>query len=109
MDMVVLPSIQSDGVPQAILQALAMRKPVVASAIGGIPEVIQHQHTGVLVPPNNPQALAEAVVQVLRDPQSAADRARAGGQLIDAHYAVERMLDRTAAVYTAVLVEKGLV
>jgi glycosyltransferase involved in cell wall biosynthesis len=109
MDIVVLPSVQSDGVPQVILQALAMRKPVVASAVGGIPEVIQHRHTGVLVPPNDPQALARAVVQVLRDPQSAAVRARAGGQLVDAHYALEHMMDRTAAVYTAVLVEKGLV
>ncbi len=109
MDVVVLPSIKSDGVPQVILQALAMRKPVVASAVGGIPEVIQHQRTGVLVPPNDPQALAEAVVQVLRDPQSAAAWAQAGGQLIDTHYALEYMIDRTAAVYTAVLVEKGLV
>jgi glycosyltransferase involved in cell wall biosynthesis len=109
MDIVVLPSIKSDGVPQVVLQALAMHKPVVASAVGGIPEVIYHQRTGVLVPPNDPQALAEAVVQVLHNPQSAADWARAGGQLIDAHYALEHMIDRTAAVYTAVLVEKGLV
>jgi glycosyltransferase involved in cell wall biosynthesis len=109
MDVVVLPSIQSDGVPQVILQALAMRKPVVASAVGGIPEVIQHECTGVLVPPNDPQALAEAVVRVLSHPSSAAEWARAGGQLIDTHYALERMIDRTAAVYTAVLIEKGLV
>jgi glycosyltransferase involved in cell wall biosynthesis len=109
MDVFALPSIKSDGVPQVILQALAMHKPVVASAVGGIPEVIQHQRTGVLVPPNNPQALAEAVVRVLRDPDSAAEWARQGGQLIGTHYALENMIDRTAAVYTAVLVEKGLV
>jgi glycosyltransferase involved in cell wall biosynthesis len=109
MDLVVLPSIRSDGVPQVMIQALAMRKPVVASAIGGIPEVIRHQRTGLLVPPNDPQALANAVVQLLRDPQSAAAWAQAGGQLIDTHYGLEHMIDRTAAVYTAVLVEKGLV
>jgi glycosyltransferase involved in cell wall biosynthesis len=109
MDVVVLPSIKSDGVPQVILQALAMRKPVVASAVGGIPEVIQHQRTGVLVPANDPQALAEAIVQVLRDPESAAAWAHAGGQSIDTRYALEYMIDRTAAVYTEVLVEKGLV
>jgi glycosyltransferase involved in cell wall biosynthesis len=109
MDVVVLPSIQSDGVPQVILQALAMRKAVVASAVGGIPEVIQHQHTGVLVPPEDPQALAEAIVQVLHHPESAAAWAQAGEQLIDTHYALEYMIDRTAAVYTAVLVEKGLI
>jgi glycosyltransferase involved in cell wall biosynthesis len=86
-----------------------MRKSVVASAIGGIPEVIQHRHTGVLVPPNDHEALAEAVVQVLRDPESAATWAQGGRQLIDTHYALEYMIDRTAAVYTAALVEKGLV
>jgi L-malate glycosyltransferase len=109
MDVVVLPSIKSDGVPQVIIQALAMRKPVVASAVGGIPEVIQHRCTGALVPPNDPQALADAVVQMLRNPQLAAAWAQAGGQWIDTHYALEHMIDRTAAVYTAVLVEKGLV
>jgi glycosyltransferase involved in cell wall biosynthesis len=109
MDVVVLPSIRSDGVPQVVLQALAMRKPVVASAVGGIPEVIQHQRTGVLVPPNDPQALADAIVQSLCEPQSAAAWAQAGGQLIDTHYGLEHTIDRTAAVYTAVLVEKGLV
>jgi glycosyltransferase involved in cell wall biosynthesis len=109
MDVVVLPSIKSDGVPQAVIQALAMRKPVVASAVGGIPEVIQPQRTGMLVPPNDPQALADAVVQILRHPQLAAAWARAGGLWIDTHYALEQMIDRTAAVYTAVLIEKGLV
>jgi glycosyltransferase involved in cell wall biosynthesis len=109
MDVFVLPSIKSDGVPQVIMQALAMRKPVIASAVGGIPEVIRHQQTGVLIPPNDPQALAEAVVQVLHDPVSAAAWAQAGGQLIDTHYTLEHMIDRTAAVYTAVLVERGLV
>jgi glycosyltransferase involved in cell wall biosynthesis len=109
MDVFVLPSVKSDGVPQVILQALAMRKPVVASAVGGVPEFIQHQRTGVLVSPNDPQTLAEAVVQVLGQPQSAAEWAQAGGQMVATQYTLEQMIDRTAAVYTAVLVEKGLV
>jgi glycosyltransferase involved in cell wall biosynthesis len=107
MDVFVLPSIK-EGVPQAILQALAMGKPVVASDNGGIPEVIQHQHTGLLVPPNDPAALATAVVQVLRHRTQAAAWAEAGRQLVSTHYTLDRMIDRTAAVYTAVLVEKGL-
>jgi glycosyltransferase involved in cell wall biosynthesis len=108
MDVVVLPSIKSDGVPQVIIQALAMRKPVIASAVGGIPEVIQHQRTGALVPPHDAQALVDAVLQVLREPQSAAEWGQAGGRLVEVHYTLEHMIDRTAAVYTAVLVEKGL-
>jgi glycosyltransferase involved in cell wall biosynthesis len=109
MDVVVLPSIKSDGVPQGIIQALAMRKPVIASAVGGIPEVVQHQCTGTLVPPNDPAALAAAVVQVLRHPEQARVWAEAGGDLVDTCYTLEHMIDRTAEVYTAVLVEKGLV
>jgi glycosyltransferase involved in cell wall biosynthesis len=109
MDVVVLPSTKSDGVPQSLVQALAMRKPVIASAVGGIPEVVQHQHTGMLVPPNNPGALAAAVIQVLQDPKQAGRWAEAGGELVDTCFTLEHMIDRTAEVYTAVLVEKGLV
>jgi glycosyltransferase involved in cell wall biosynthesis len=109
MDVVVLPSIKSDGVPQGLIQALAMRKPVVASAVGGIPEVVQHRCTGTLVPPNDPAALAAAVVQVLRHPEQARAWAEAGGDLVDTCYTLEHMIDRTAEVYTTVLVERGLV
>jgi glycosyltransferase involved in cell wall biosynthesis len=109
MDVVVLPSTKSDGVPQSLVQALAMRKPVIASAVGGIPEVVQHQHTGMLVPHNNPGALAAAVIQVLQDPKQAGRWAEAGGELVDTCFTLEHMIDRTAEVYTAVLVEKGLV
>jgi len=68
MDIVVLPSLRSDGVPQVIIQALAMRKAGSGERRRRHPEVIQHQRTGVLVPPNDPQALADAVVRLLRDP-----------------------------------------
>jgi glycosyltransferase involved in cell wall biosynthesis len=107
MDVVVVPSLK-EGVPQVVLQALAMRKPVVASAVGGVPEVVQHQRTGVLVPPGDPQALAAAVVQVLRHREQAAAWAEAGQRLVTAHHTLAQMIDRTAAVYAAVLVEKGL-
>lgn len=103
MDVFVLPSITSDGVPQVIIQALAMRKPVVATAVGGIPELIQHQRTGILVPPNDPQALAAAIVHVLENRAQAGEWARAGGELIDTHYTLGQTIDRTAALYAAVV------
>lgn len=108
MDVFVLPSIKSDGVPQAVLQALAMQTPVIATAAGGTPEVIQHERTGLLVPPNDPQALAQAIVHVLQNRAQAAEWARAGRELVVTHYTLGHMIDRTAAVYAAVLAEKGL-
>ncbi|MGH8057262.1 MAG: glycosyltransferase family 4 protein [Candidatus Entotheonellia bacterium] len=108
MDVFVLPSIKSDGVPQSILQALAMRKAVIASAVGGIPEVVQHQHTGILVPPHDPQALAEAILYVLQHAGQAAAWAQAGEALVETRYSLHHAIDRTAAVYAKVLVEKGL-
>jgi glycosyltransferase involved in cell wall biosynthesis len=109
MDVFVLPSIKSDGVPQSILQALAMRKAVIATAVGGIPEVVQHQRTGILVPPHDLQALAEAILYVLQHAGQAAEWAQAGEALVETRYSLHHAIDRTAAVYAKVLVEKGLV
>jgi glycosyltransferase involved in cell wall biosynthesis len=71
-----VPSVQSDGdrdgVPNVILEAMACGLPVVASAISGIPEVIEHEHTGLLVPPASPEAVASALEHLLVDHAAAA-------------------------------------
>lgn len=64
-DVVVLPSISSEGPPIVVLEALVLGKPVVAARVGGIPEIIEDGETGLLVPPRNPQALAEAICALL--------------------------------------------
>ena len=61
MDVVVLASYANEGVPQSLLQALAMAKPVVGTTVGGIPEVVSDAETGLLVPPRDPQALARVL------------------------------------------------
>jgi glycosyltransferase involved in cell wall biosynthesis len=63
----------------------------------------------VLVPPNDPQALSAGVVYLLNHRAQAVEWAEAGGQFVETHYTLERMIDRTAAVYTSILVEKGFV
>jgi glycosyltransferase involved in cell wall biosynthesis len=64
----VLPSTAHEGVPQIVLQAQAMGRAIVASRIGGIPEVIRDGETGFLVPPNDPAALAQRIRELLLDP-----------------------------------------
>lgn len=66
-DAVALPS-DSEGSPIALLEAMAAGKPVVATSVGGVPEIVEHGHNGVLVPPRNPDALAAALADVLQDP-----------------------------------------
>ena len=67
MDAFVMASYAHEGVPQVLLQALAMGKPVVATRTGGIPEVIVPEETGLLAPPRDSQALAQAMSRLLQD------------------------------------------
>lgn len=66
-DAYVLPSLW-EGLPLALLEALASGKPIVASRVGGNPEVVEHERNGLLVPPRSPEALAEAILRLRRDP-----------------------------------------
>jgi len=79
LDVVALPSLE-EGFPNVVLEAMAAGKPVLATGVGGIPEVVIHEETGLLVPPGNPQALAEGILRLLTHPDEAktlADQARA--------------------------------
>jgi glycosyltransferase involved in cell wall biosynthesis len=71
-DVVVLPSIPTksgrrEGIPVALMEAMAMGLPVVASAISGIPELVESEHTGLLVPPRDPSALADALQRLIQN------------------------------------------
>jgi glycosyltransferase involved in cell wall biosynthesis len=80
LEVVVIPS-RREGLPLVLLEAMALGRPVVAAAVGGIPEVIRDGVNGLLVPPEDPAAIAEAVARLLRDP---ALRARLGGSAAEA-------------------------
>jgi glycosyltransferase involved in cell wall biosynthesis/protein-tyrosine-phosphatase len=67
MDVFVLPSLD-EGIPMALLEAMALGRPVVATAVGGVPEVVADHAAGVLVPPRDAHALSEACLELVREP-----------------------------------------
>ncbi len=103
LDVLVLPSIRSEATSQVIVQALAIGTPVVATAIGGSPEVIRDGVSGRLVPPNDAPALAAAIVATLRDPATARAMAQAGQAFVRAHLSIDAQMDVTTRVYQELL------
>lgn len=101
MDCFVLASTRTEGVPQSLLQAFAARVPVVASRVGGIPEVVRDGETGLLVPPGDSEALARAILAVLAEPRAAAERATRARRLVEERFSHGIAIDRTVALYEA--------
>jgi starch synthase len=88
------------------LESMACETPVVASAVGGIPEVVDDGRTGLLVPPSDPKALADAVNRLLDEPGLAAEMGRAGRQRAIAEFSWRAIADQTVALYDAVITGK---
>ncbi len=99
LDVVVLPSYANEGVPQSILQAMAMGKPVVASSAGSIPEVVHDKETGILVEPKNANALAEGIVFMLDNHDFSRTVAANARKLIEAEYSLRHMVSRIEEIY----------
>ncbi len=98
LDVAVLPSYrEAQGL--TILEAMALSRPVVASNVGGIPEMIQDGVTGLLVPPHDPAALAAALVRLLEDHPYADMLARAGHDLVHDRFCVQLMVNEVQALY----------
>jgi glycosyltransferase involved in cell wall biosynthesis len=103
MDCFVLASTRTEGVPQSLLQAFAAGVPVVASAIGGIPEVVMDGKTGILVPPEDAAALTRAIESVLSDRSGAAARAREARRLVEERFSHGASVSRLLALYDEVI------
>ena len=92
-DLVVLPS-RREGLPVAALEALALQRAVVATDVGGTPDVVRPGETGWIVPPDQPVALADAIVEALGDPAECARLALRGRELVTHDYSTDVMIDR---------------
>ncbi len=98
LDVAVLPSYrEAQGL--SILEAMALSRPVVASGVGGIPEMIEHGRTGLLVPPHDPVTLAAAIIRLLTDHPYADTLGRAGHDLVHDRFCVEQMVRAVESIY----------
>ncbi len=107
LDIAVLPSLrEAQGI--SIVEAMARRKPVVASAVGGIPEVVTDGVSGILVPPATPAALADAVVRLARSPRLRREMGEAGYATVEARFSIDAMVRRIEAIYAEELERSGV-
>jgi glycosyltransferase involved in cell wall biosynthesis len=101
LDVLVLPSYAHEGIPQIILQAQAAARAVVATTVGGIPEVVEDGVTGFLVPPRNPKALAEKIEELLDNPALRSRLGRAARAKVEKQHGLDAMGERLLALYEA--------
>ncbi len=97
----VLPSL-TEGMPNAVLESLAYGRPVIASAVGGVPEILG-RGGGILVPPGDPEALADAIGRLLADPALVADLGAEGRALVRDLFGVDRMVADSLRLYHRLL------
>lgn len=102
LEVLVVPSL-TEGAPLVVLEAMAAGVPIVASAVGGIPDQIRHEGEGLLVPPGDPAALADSVLKLLRDPGLARRMGASGCRKATTVFSHAEMVARTENVYRAAL------
>lgn len=98
-DCVAVPSRGREGLPRALLEALAAKKAVIASAIGGIPEIISHEKEGLLIPPNDPALLARAISYLQLQPERRMEMGGHGYARLLSQFNVENTVTATEAMY----------
>jgi len=106
MDIFCLPSVK-EGLGLALIEAMASGRACVASDVGGIPEIIDHEVDGILVPPENPEALAEAIIRLSRAPELRQTFSRRAPQKAQNKFSIEDNVKKTIEVYKEAMKRKN--
>jgi glycosyltransferase involved in cell wall biosynthesis len=104
-DILVLPSL-NEGMGRVLVEAMAAAKPVVASLTGGIPDLVRHNETGLLVPPGNESALAESIQWLIENPEAAKIMGLRGRQRCE-QFSLQSMIDKLDSLYRDLLDDRG--
>lgn len=104
MNFSVLPSL-TEGLPNVVLESFAHGKPVVASAVGGVPEIVRDRINGLLVPPSKPLELAEAIRVCLESPDEARSMGEAARRAVESDFTFEAQTQQLQRIYRTILDE----
>ena len=106
-DLFVLASL-NEGFGLVLLEAMACGLPVIATSVGGVPEIVAHESTGLLVPARDPQAMAEAIVRIISSPRLAARLIAEAAARLRERFSIEATVARLEQIYQAELARAGL-
>ena len=107
IDVFAMPSIW-EGFGLVLLEAMSAARPIVASRVATIPEVVIQGETGLLVPPGDPLALADALSQLADQPARARQLGQAGRERLRVHFSLEKMVGDTELLYRELVDERGV-
>jgi len=102
-DYFILPSASGEGLPLVLLEAMACGLPVIATTVGGTPEIIKHMKNGVLVPPRNPEAMAETVAKILSEERLGATIGEEARRIVEDRFTWEKNLRQLQDIYKKVI------
>lgn len=105
-DLFVLPSL-GDALPTVLIEALASGTPTIATDVGGIPEIIEHNKNGLLVPPANAQMLTKACLQLLNNKEEASRLSNAGLEIAKERFSVEKQVELLGNIYMELINPNG--
>ncbi len=110
MDLLVLSTVTQEAFGRVIIEAFASGVPVLATSVGGVTEIVRNGENGLLVPPEDPQSMADAIVKILKDRRLSKDLAKSARHDVEEKFTLDRMVEDTVAVYEeAVQVKKILI
>jgi glycosyltransferase involved in cell wall biosynthesis len=92
-DIIVIASLRTEASPIVLREAFASGRPVIATNVGDIPEIIRHRQNGLIIEPGQPQALASAILEFISDPELAAHCAENGLRYATDHFSFDKMMD----------------
>lgn len=108
MDCIVAPSRWAEAFPFSVLESMSVGVPVVASNVGGIPEQIESGVSGILVPPEDPMALAEAIASLMAEPDLSRRLGEEAKRRQNSEFTIAKFAERIEAVYEVALAQRNL-